>query len=138
MIRKMNVRYDTEQVIRIYLDSGDYYKVFNPIGLKNEIQKIATKRYVWRKNGKIKGFITAGQSECFPEGLYIYEMFVRKKYQRKGIGTALINKLKEKYPTLNLRVRCDNDSAIDFYMENGFEIFGRIEGGKLSMVWNRN
>ena len=54
---------------------------------------------------------------------YIGALFVKKEYQRQGIGRKLINfvKEKEKYDKLILHVYEKNINAILFYTELGFK-----------------
>lgn len=57
--------------------------------------------------------------------IYIDYLCVDFKYKRKGVGRALINKLKSENPRSNLFLRTTqpNSGAIKFYLTLGFEIF---------------
>ncbi len=55
----------------------------------------------------------------------IYDIFVREKFQREGIGSKLLNYvegllLKMGIRKLFLEVRASNHKAINFYKKNGF------------------
>lgn len=63
----------------------------------------------------IKGFL--GVSDGFIQGL-----FVKKEFQRKGIGRALIQEAKQYFDTLSLCVYVKNSNAVAFYQNMGFEI----------------
>lgn len=60
------------------------------------------------------------------EGLYINLLAVNKSYRKKGIGTKLINYVKNKakqqnISLLSLMVWSDNITAIEFYKNQGFQ-----------------
>ncbi|NDO45920.1 GNAT family N-acetyltransferase [Clostridium sp. MD294] len=63
----------------------------------------------------IKGFL--GVSDGFIHGL-----FVKKEFQRMGIGKALIEEAKQYFDTLSLCVYTKNSNAVAFYQNMGFEI----------------
>lgn len=71
--------------------------------------------YVYIDSDKIKGFI--GMNNNHIEGI-----FIDTDSQNKGIGTALLNKVKEDKAKLTLNVYDKNKKAIKFYQKNGFEI----------------
>jgi ribosomal protein S18 acetylase RimI-like enzyme len=81
--------------------------------------------YVAIMDNHIVGFITAK-----PEYLYrgdkivIAEFYVKKEFQNKGIGTALLNKIEKIYKknakTLALITHV-SAPALKFYKDNGFE-----------------
>lgn len=73
------------------------------------------KIYVYIDSDKIKGFI--GMNNNHIEGI-----FIDTDSQNKGIGTALLNKVKEYKTKLTLNVYDKNKKAIKFYQKNGFEI----------------
>ncbi|MDJ0599440.1 MAG: GNAT family N-acetyltransferase [Crocosphaera sp.] len=60
------------------------------------------------------------------EGLYINFLAVNNDYRKQGIGTKLINHVKNKakqqnISLLSLMVWCDNLTAIEFYKRQGFK-----------------
>lgn len=75
-------------------------------------------------------------------GNYIEGIFVDTDNQYNGIGTALLNKVKEDRGILTLKVYQKNINAVDFYKKNGFKV---IEEGidqetgekELNMRWER-
>lgn len=71
--------------------------------------------YVYTHKEKIIGFI--GLNENYIEGI-----FVDTNNQCNGIGTSLLNKVKENRNTLILSVYKKNINAINFYKKNGFII----------------
>ena len=91
--------------------------------------------YVYIENDKIKGFI--GINENYIEGI-----FVNSNYQKKGIGTALLNKAKEEKEELTLNVYEKNRKAIKFYEKNGFKIVKEAvdkenNEKEFRMIWNK-
>ena len=92
------------------------YWLLNYNKVKDEYLKKA-ETYVYTENDEVKGFISILNNE------YIGALFVKKEYQRQGIGRKLINfvKEKEKYDKLILHVYEKNINAILFYTELGFK-----------------
>lgn len=72
--------------------------------------------YIFEENTVIKGFIGV------IEGNYIAGLFVKKEYQRDGIGQKLIDYCKSKYLLLKLDVFIKNKNAVNFYYKNGFKV----------------
>ncbi|AWI05749.1 N-acetyltransferase [Clostridium drakei] len=72
--------------------------------------------YIFEENNVIKGFIG------ITEGNYIAGLFVKKEYQREGIGRNLIDYCKCKYWFLKLDVFMKNKNAVNFYYKNGFKV----------------
>ena len=71
--------------------------------------------YVYIIEENIVGFIGL-------ENNYIEGIFIDTNNQCKGIGTALLNKIKENKNTLTLSVYKKNTKAIKFYKKNNFII----------------
>ena len=71
--------------------------------------------YVYIMNENIVGFIGVDND-------YIEGIFVDINNQHNGIGTSLLNKIKEEKEKLTLSVYKKNTNAIKFYKKNGFII----------------
>ena len=71
--------------------------------------------YVYVVENHIVGFIGLNQN-------YIEGIFIDTHSQSKGIGTLLLNKVKEDKDNLTLSVYKKNLNAISFYKKNGFVI----------------
>ena len=89
--------------------------------------------YIFKEN--IVGFI--GLNENYIEGL-----FVNTDNQCNGIGTSLLNKVKENRNSLSLNVYKKNISAINFYKKNDFKITSEDIDEKTNeieyiMTWNK-
>lgn len=74
--------------------------------------------YVYEENNLIKGFIGVVEQS------YIAGLFVKKEYQKEGIGQKLIECCKSKYPYLVLDVFTKNKKAVNFYHKNDFIVVG--------------
>ena len=76
-----------------------------------------------RNNGEIIGYMI-GQYET--DNFHIYSIGVSNKYRRKGIGKMLIDYLvtnhNNDYKSITLNVHDLNESGINFYKKNGFQI----------------
>ncbi len=91
--------------------------------------------YVYVVESEIIGFIGVDKN-------YIEGIFVNTNNQCNGIGTSLLNKVKENRNTLTLSVYKKNINAINFYKKNDFKITSEgIDQAKneieYTMIWNR-
>ena len=71
--------------------------------------------YVYTENGDILGFISIINKE------FIGALFIKREYQRKGIGKELIEFVKSHYDVLSLAVYKENKDAVNFYINRGFK-----------------
>lgn len=67
--------------------------------------------------------------------VYYPHLIVHPDYHGKGVGTMILNKLKEKYNGFHQQILVADGKAVDFYAKNGFEPAGQtqsmwIYGGK--------
>ncbi len=76
--------------------------------------------YIFEEDDVIKGFVG------IVENNYIGGIFVKKNYQREGIGKKLIDFCKNKYSYLTLHVFTKNQKAINFYNKNDFMILEEL------------
>ena len=90
--------------------------------------------YVYEEDGLIKAFVTVKDH-------YIWDMVVDSQYQKKGIGTAMLNFLKEHKTSLALGIFQENQAGIDFFEKRGFVKPGAYtspEGyQKFNMIWRK-
>ena len=71
--------------------------------------------YVYEINNNIIGFIGTNKN-------YIEGIFIKEKYQNKGVGSKLLNYIKNLYNELYLSVYKNNNNAIKFYKKHAFNI----------------
>lgn len=120
MIRKFNNN-DIESVMTIWLESNtDAHDFINPEHWKNNYSSVMSaimqaEVYISETDSIINGFIGL-------TGNYIAGIFVSKPYRSKGIGTSLLNFVKEHRDTLILSVYEKNQKAVKFYKKSGFII----------------
>ena len=94
-----------------------------------------TEIYVYIIKEKIVGFVGLANN-------YIEGIFVDTNNQCNGIGTSLLNKVKESRNNLTLNVYKKNINAISFYKKNGFVITSKnIDNNtkeiEYTMTWNK-
>lgn len=91
--------------------------------------------YVYITKEKIIGFIGLNNN-------YIEGIFVDTNHQCNGVGTALLNKVKENKNKLTLSVYMKNTDAVNFYKKNDFIITSEnIDKDtaeiEYTMTWNK-
>ncbi len=131
-IRK-SVRGDKEQVLRLV---REFYFKHSPKTVKtwesffNKLMKLTL---VIEKDKKLIGFVTYSLKK---NSLYIDDLYIRRAYRKKGLGTKLINKinnirkkLKRKYLVVNVRKK--DEGAFDFYKTQKFKLWKRGDSLKL-------
>ncbi len=141
MIRSMEMA-DLDRVMEIWLEANrqghpfisDSYWVDNvPL-----VRELLPQAEVWVEEtaGAIGGFIG------IVEGGFVAGLFVAVNRQSSGIGKALLEHGKARYPALGLHVYTENEKAVQFYRKNGFVQSGEMvneETGhrEYEMNWNR-
>ena len=91
--------------------------------------------YVYIIKEKIVGFLGVDKN-------YIEGIFIEENNQSKGVGTSLLNTVKENRSNLKLNVYKKNTNAISFYKKKGFVItsenIDKNTGEKeYTMTWNK-
>lgn len=92
--------------------------------------------FVYTENDKIIGFT------CVSSDNMINGLFVDLDYQSKGIGTELINFLKQEYSLLHVQIYAKNRKALAFSTRMGFVIDGAIRHAQnyepmYTMLWQQ-
>lgn len=92
--------------------------------------------WVYESEGDILGFISYYEGD-------IPAIFVDPKSQSNGVGTQLLNHIKDKYSTLTLTVYAENERTHQFYLHHGFIDVGHCvceHTGKdqIEMSWAKN
>ena len=75
--------------------------------------------YGYFESDKLIGLISVSKIYEREEINYIA---VDSDFQKKGIGKSLLDYAANGFEVISLEVACDNNSAIEFYLRNGFEI----------------
>ena len=71
--------------------------------------------YVWEEDGKIQGF--GGSMQGFLIGI-----FLREEYRGKGIGKALLARMRRGEESMSVAVYQKNIRGVRFYMREGFKV----------------
>lgn len=77
----------------------------------------ASEAYVYCEETTIIGFYALS-------GNTLAALFVAPKYQRRGVGKALLAHAKTQRPVLTLSVYQENRASCQFYLSHGFSIAG--------------
>lgn len=92
--------------------------------IKNDNQKLKVIAYVNHfVSENYQDFILI-YSLFKPVGIYLIKdkeldtLFIEEKYRNKGIGSKVLNDVKEKID--RVKVRKENNNALNFYQKNGF------------------
>ena len=110
---------EVEEIIRIWLDGNMQAHPFiqpdswlNHVGYMREAL-LQAEVYIYEQGGNIAGFIGL-------EGSHIAGLFIDKHHQSQGIGTSLIEFIKQKHLSLTLTVYRKNEKALQFYQKHNF------------------
>ncbi|MGO4111031.1 GNAT family N-acetyltransferase [Paenibacillus sp. YAF4_2] len=102
-------------------------RAFNANQLEKELSNTSSEFYFILFNEEIAGYLKVNRNDAQSENesLEIERIYIRSKYQRKGLGKHLFNKameiaIKQKIKMIWLGVWEKNENAIDFYEKMGF------------------
>lgn len=140
MLRRFEAR-DLLDVMEIWLECNmDAHDFIDPSYWKNNYNMVKeqipkAEIWVYDEGDHIAGFI--GVIEQYVAGL-----FVRKTKRNQGIGTLLLDAVKEEKDKLLLAVFKKNESAIEFYKKSGFYIIEAtmnkdVNEQEYNMSWSR-
>lgn len=121
---------------RIYLDSilkenNSLGKILNKELLLCEYDEYSKIDYYQFETSLIEGEVILGGISGIVEGqlLTIEHMFVSKRLRGKKLGVKLLNSLEneaKKYNVKQIFLESIDIHNVDFYTNNGFEIFGKV------------
>lgn len=118
MIREYN-EYDLVRINEIgSLIKDNFNEAYD---IKNVLNYEWLHIFVYEEKGVVVGFIEIAHSF---DNIDIYTIAVDEYYQKGGIGSSLIQYIKDYFnpKTITLEVRSNNIKAINLYQKNGFEI----------------
>jgi len=116
-------------------DGADLLKRVN--SAKRLIEMYLTKEdstyFIAKLNGEIAGYIHITIDSIINDELdvnaYVQDLYVREKYRRKGVGSALLeegrSKFRENQKVAGITTDSNNLTAINFYTKRGFLIYKR-------------
>ncbi|HIU63963.1 MAG TPA: N-acetyltransferase [Candidatus Avacidaminococcus intestinavium] len=70
--------------------------------------------YVYTEHNCLKGFLSLSDHK------EVAGLFVATSFQGQGIGSALMNFVQKRYPSLTLDVYAKNENAVRFYQKHNF------------------
>lgn len=125
MIRKWTAK-SLDPVLTLWLESTTFAHPFideqywhDSLALVRDVYLPAAQTWVWEQNDTLLGFISVMDNQ------FVGALFVAPQALHRGIGSALLNEVKQRYPMLSLEVYQKNGRAVNFYHALGF----RIEDG---------
>ncbi|MEL0551607.1 MULTISPECIES: N-acetyltransferase [Enterobacteriaceae] len=122
MIRKWDAN-DTAPLLTLWLESTIHAHPFireaywhESLAVVRDVYLPAASSWVWEEHGVVKGFVSV------MEARFIGALFVAPDAIRRGIGSALLEEVKQHYLWLSLEVYQKNVEAVNFYHAQGFRI----------------
>ena len=76
------------------------------------------------ESDEVLGFVSIWEADCF-----IHHLFVSPENLNKGIGSSLLNFVKQRYSKLSLKCLTQNSLAVGFYLSQGFKITETVDNG---------
>lgn len=110
----------TEQIVELY-KANAWSSAEKPNELKNALLNSHSLITAWDKDHLV------GLGNAISDGylvVYYPHLLVHPKYQGKGIGNRIVDKLQEKYKDFHMQMLTADGKAIDFYKKVGFEKAG--------------
>jgi len=91
--------------------------------------------YLAIKEGNIIGFIAIAEN-------YLAAIFVKNNMQGNGVGKNLLNYIKERRETIQLKVYKKNSRSVNFYKSQGFKLLSEnieeiVNEVELVMEWSK-
>lgn len=125
MIRKWTAK-SLDPVLTLWLESTTFAHPFideqywhDSLALVRDVYLPAAQTWVWEENDTLLGFVSVMDNQ------FVGALFVAPQALHRGIGSALLNEVKQRYPMLSLEVYQKNGRAVSFYHALSF----RIEDG---------
>lgn len=123
-----------EEIYTLYNDAG-WTNYLDDMDLLLEALKNSLYIYAVYSNNKMIGLI-----RVVGDGLtiiYIQDLLILNKYQRKGIGSYLLNHILDKYKNVRQIVLMSDDNILrKFYNYNNFKEVNKLKA--ISYLYDRN
>ena len=114
---------EMDTLITLWLESTIQGHPFIPVSYWEESEAIVRNVYIpqsrtwgYQEGEKMAGFISILDKR------FIGALFVAERFSSKGVGSALIERVKEEFRELSLEVYQKNQRAVNFYHRHGFQI----------------
>ncbi len=119
LIFKEDKEIDFEQILFLYNDVGWTAYTQDPATLKKAISNSLQVISAWENNTLLGLIRVVGDGETI---IYIQDILVLKKYQRKGIGRKLMNRILDAYTHVRQKILLTDDTlqTRQFYTSLGF------------------
>jgi GNAT superfamily N-acetyltransferase len=76
------------------------------------------------ESDEVLGFVSIWEPDCF-----VHHLFVSPEVLKRGIGSKLLNFVKQRYANLSLKCLTQNTHAVAFYLSQGLKVVETIENG---------
>ena len=88
--------------------------------------------YIFEKDGQVAGYCLLNKSYSREVGgkvLWIEELYVRPRFQGRGIGSALLKRVEEDFPAQRYRLEVEEENwgAIKLYERHGYERLAYVQ-----------
>ena len=117
---------EAEEIIELY-KSNNWSSAEKPTELYNALINSHSLVTAWVDNKLI------GLGNAISDGylvVYYPHLLIHPKYQGKGIGKMIMDKMQEKYKNFHMQMLTADGEAVDFYKKVGF-----VRAGKTEPMW---
>ncbi len=125
-IRELHIK-DIDTVVELWYETSVVAHNFIPVAYWEKNKKVMASNYLPNsetylavEDDRIYGFISMVED-------YLAAIFVSNEMQGNGIGKKLLNFIKEKRTTIQLRVYNKNTKSIEFYKSQDFSIISESQ-----------
>jgi len=76
--------------------------------------------------------------DMFWDWLHVKTLWVAEGYRGRGVGTALLERIEEAAVSQGVygsHLETTDFQALGFYLKNGYEVFGKLEGKPAGHTW---
>lgn len=120
----MQIWLDTNIKAHNFIDSSFWQKHFDDV---RDVYLAQAETFVYEDKHQIKGFISVVLDN------FIGALFVEENNQNKGIGSKLLDYVRQNKHSLTLKVYSQNKKALNFYQKNDFKIVAEKQNSENGM-----